>query len=105
MQVHQRLEHFLAVVVLRDLEGDERVDVYHAQIKAVRGNGTEIGILCGIGAVRIEGISVAGVGESKGNTKGRFYLLIAQYPADALSAVESQKTLKQYCKLFRAKIL
>lgn len=100
VQVDQRFEHLLAVIVLGDLEGDQGIDVDHAQVQAVGRDRTEIGILSRIGAIGIEGISVAGVGQAKGDAERRLYLLIAEYPADAIRAIEVQKTLKQYCKLF-----
>lgn len=100
MQVDQRFEHLLAVIVLGDLEGDQGIDVDHAQVQAVGRDRTEIGILSRIGAIGIEGISVAGVGQAKGDAERRLYLLIAENPADAIRAIEVQKTLKQYCKLF-----
>lgn len=77
VQVDQRFEHLLSVVVFGDLEGDERIYVHNAQIKAVGGNGTEIGILGGMGPIGIEGISVGGVGESEGDTERWLNLLIA----------------------------
>lgn len=100
VQVDQGLEHLLAVIVLGDLEGDQRIDIHWAQAEAVGGNGTEIGIDSGIGAVGIEGIAVGGVGKAEGDAKRGLYLL-AQYASDssateALCAVEVQKTLKQY---------
>lgn len=100
MQVDQRFQDLLAVIVLGDLEGDQGINVHHAQVQTVGRDGTEIGILGRIGTIGIEGISMAGIGEAKGDAECGLYLLFAQQATDtsaeAICAVEVQKTLKQY---------
>lgn len=100
MQVDQRFQDLLAVIVLGDLEGDQGIDVHYAQVQTVGRDGTEIGILGRIGTIGIEGISMGGIGEAKGDAECGLYLLFAQQATDtsaeAIRAVEVQKTLKQY---------
>lgn len=99
VQIDQRLKDFFAVIVLGHLEGDQGINVQRAEIEAVGRDRTEVGILSRMWAVGIEGISVGGIGESEGDAE-RWLNLLAQHPSDALCAIEVQKTLKQYCKLF-----
>lgn len=77
VQIDQGLKHLLAIVILGDLERDQRIHIDNAQVKAVGGNGAEIGILCRMGAVGIEWVAAGGIGQAEGDTEGRLYLLIA----------------------------